>query len=565
VQSLRALVRAAFRGGSAPASLIAAAGAILQILHWARSRPLWLDEQMIALNVRDRGLQDLAGELWLGQTAPLGWLVLQRLLLLLFGTGEMTLRVLPLLFGIGTIATAWWIGRRWLDPLSAALLVLLCSAAPWLVYHNLELKPYSADAFWSLFLPALAAWAADASGNDSAQRSRRIVWWWAAAATGQWFAYGALLVTPGCALVLVAAYAWRRGWRGVVDAGGPGLGWLAIFGLNYALALRHTSGSAYLHTYWASAMPPAAASAADTIRWLLDQLPPLALKPAGATTATLFWIAVVAGLALLIRWQPPLGAAMALVPLSAFLLAGLRLVPLYERLTLWMVPALYVGVAALAHAAVRFARLAYAARRATWLAPAIVCLLTAAATSVEICRNGWSEVDISARKRGNHELDDRATVRWLMSQHRDGDVLVTTHLGLPAVWWYGNLPMAGEGTRRTSSGAVEILEASHVPAGPNCHPTALADAVSTHRRVLVHLGFRFDDVPKHFDDLLMDRLSTIGSVTEYRSFTGRSRAGIVDLTRAPDRPQNVGGRSVPQDDTFVRSVGCIAVQPATGW
>ena len=40
---------------------------------------MWVDEEMIALNLRDRGWLDLAGPLWLGQTAPLGWLALQRL------------------------------------------------------------------------------------------------------------------------------------------------------------------------------------------------------------------------------------------------------------------------------------------------------------------------------------------------------------------------------------------------------------------------------------------------------------------------------------------------------
>ena len=41
----------------------------------------------------------------------------------------------------------------------------------------------------------------------------------------------------------------------------------------------------------------------------------------------------------------------ATVPVAAVLLAALRVVPFYERLTLWMVPSLYVGVALLADVA----------------------------------------------------------------------------------------------------------------------------------------------------------------------------------------------------------------------
>jgi hypothetical protein len=565
VPSPRAFLRATRFYWSTPASPIAAAGVALHILQWARSRPFWLDEEMLALNLRDRGFHELPGALWLGQTAPLGWLALQRTVLLVFGSSERALRTVPLCFGIATILTAWWIGRRWLDPIAASLLVFLCSVGPWLVYHNLEMKPYSADAFWGLLLPALTAWAAEDPNQGRDDRSRRVVVWWIVAAIGQWFAYGALLVTPACALVLLAVFARRGGWRGAIAVARPGLAWLAVFGLNYFLTLRYTSSSAYLHDVWAGEMPPAGAGAADTIRWVFGQLQPLAMKPGGASDPVLFWLAAAAGLALLIRFHPPLGVALTLVPLSAFLLGALRMVPLYERLTLWAFPALYVGLATLAHAAVRFGRTAHTEKRWTMWAPSIVCGLVAIAIGADISRNGWSELDVPRRKRGNHDLDDRTAVRWLIAQRRPGDIVVTTHLGLPALWWYGNLPVPDPADRRGPAHGAEILEVSHVPAGPGCDPNALLDAVATHPRVLVHLGFRFDDVPRHFDDLLMDRLSTIGSVIDYRSFTGRSRAGIVDLTRPADRPQRPASRSAPLDDAFVRYVGCIAVKPAARW
>ena len=35
---------------------------------------------------------------------------------------------------------------------------MLCSIGEWLVFFTLELKHYSADAFWALLLPALGAW-----------------------------------------------------------------------------------------------------------------------------------------------------------------------------------------------------------------------------------------------------------------------------------------------------------------------------------------------------------------------------------------------------------------------
>ena len=55
--------------------------------------PLWLDEETIALNLRDRTIADLAGALWLGQSAPLGWLAIVHAVIGALGTSEMALRL----------------------------------------------------------------------------------------------------------------------------------------------------------------------------------------------------------------------------------------------------------------------------------------------------------------------------------------------------------------------------------------------------------------------------------------------------------------------------------------
>jgi hypothetical protein len=76
------------------AALAAAAGAAVLVYWTSTARPMWVDEEMLALNVRDRGVGELAGPLWLDQSAPFGWLVLERAVMLLFGTGERAVRAL---------------------------------------------------------------------------------------------------------------------------------------------------------------------------------------------------------------------------------------------------------------------------------------------------------------------------------------------------------------------------------------------------------------------------------------------------------------------------------------
>ena len=89
---------------------LVAAGA--SVSTWRAAPPFWLDEETIAINIRDRGFTQLSGALWFGQSAPLGWLIVQHAIVRLFGTGELVLRFVPLAFGLATIGVAIWIARR---------------------------------------------------------------------------------------------------------------------------------------------------------------------------------------------------------------------------------------------------------------------------------------------------------------------------------------------------------------------------------------------------------------------------------------------------------------------
>jgi hypothetical protein len=545
----------------AAAMILAWAGAALEIAQWAAARPLWLDEEMIAINLRDRTLADLAGPLWLGQSAPFGWLALQRGITQLFGTSELVLRFVPLLFGLGTLATAVWIGRRWMGPLGAAVLVLLCVVGQWISFYALELKPYSADIFWSLLLPALATWAFEASD----ERRVRITVWWIVAAVGQWFANGALLVTPSCAVALLLCLWRQHGWRAATGAAVPGLVWAGSFGLHWATTLRHTIASSFLQEYWSFALPPASAGIGGTVFWLASQLSPFAIKPGGANLWFLFWIAVGAGVALLIRDRFPLGLAIGLIPVSAFALAACRLAPLYERLSLWVVPALYVAIATSIDGGLSLFRTKWSQRRWIIASLAATAAIVGTLVSVDLAARGVEDMRINRPRSSNHELNDRDTLRWLIERRQPNDVLMTTHLGLPAAWWYGGVPISepDRGGRDPVGG--RVLQVQHHWPGPECGADALRSTLSHSSRVLVYLGFRFDDVPKGFDDMLWNDLRELGSLVAERQIGERSRAAIVDLRLPPDYPVGTH-RGLPEwPNAPPRPEGCLIVTPGERW
>ena len=500
-------------------------GAGIEIVQWLRNAPLWVDEEMIALNFRDRPFTRLAGPLWLGQSAPLGWLFAQRAVLLTLGTSELVLRLIPLMCGIGLLIAAAWVGLRWMGAIAAMTLVAMLTAGEWISHYTFELKHYSADTFWALLLPALAVWALEQ--NDQASRARRR-WtlWWLTAAAGQLFANGAMLVTPASAVVMFAVIFRRGGVRHVTPFVAASAIWFVTFTAHYWLSLQYTQNSRFLWTIWGGEVRPESAGLVETVRWLAGRLEPIAWRPGGATAPLLFWIAATAGF--LVGRRRLLGVMFVVVPLSAVLLAVLRLVPLYDRFALWMVPALYVGVALLLDTGVHHTVGGWTSRRWIRVASGAVFVTAALSAAADVVAQGRRHLDIGVPADNNHGVDDRTAVKWLLAQTRPGDAVVATRLGWPGIWWYGSIPLSPRPPGGKLPGGVPMIEMYHQRIDCSGDFAALA---AEFRRLIVYVGF--PDHEPEFRGLVVEELRAVGRIVESRDFAALSRVLIVETGGAP--------------------------------
>ncbi|MCM3880449.1 MAG: hypothetical protein ND807_10115, partial [Vicinamibacterales bacterium] len=402
-------------------------------------------------------------------------------------------------------------------------------------FFPLEAKHYSGDTLFGLLLPVLAVWALEPPTDATVIRSRRMLAWWLAATIGHWLAYGSLFVAPACAVALLVVTWQRAGARTAMLAMLPGFLLVASFGAHYWLSMQFTLHNKGLQDYWWHAFPPAEAGVTQTLAWFGSRFPALARNPGGTRLWAAFWIAAIAGMALAFRHHRALGLVLVSVPISAFVFAGFGLVPLEERLSLWMLPSLYIAMA------ITVDRV----RTAAAMAVAVVTVIV----SVDIARAGVQELRL--RPRSNHNLDDRAGVRFLMTQRQPGDVLVTMRMGLPAVWWYAGAD-------------VPALEARHHVPGSECRASDLATALNGKTRVALYLGFA-SDVPEGLQKLVLDTLSSRGTMTAYKRVAEEGVAAVFDL-REPPVPW---GTLVTPEGTVagpvVRPPGCIGFFQQTRW
>lgn len=495
-------------------------GAAVRIWQWALGHSFWLDEQLIALNLRKYSLAQLAGEQDNGTGAPLGWAWLERLILQTLGEGERALRLPSLVFGVAILVVAWWIGRRWLGQLGGAALVTMFAVNPSMVIYSEQLKHYSADVLWVLLLLALAGLVV-----EEPRSKRRILGFWAVAAIGLWFSMGALLIVPGLALVLGFQAVIRHGWRATLPHLPAGLGYVASFLLHYQLSLRHTVGNSYLTSVWSSVgYPPDSAGLRLTFTWFWGQLRALGENPlglAGPGMSKLFWLLALGGLLMALWHRLEFGLLLALPLVSAVLLSLLHLVPLAVRLALWVVPVLFIAVASCIAAGAALIGRAWRERHREqrWQSSAKLGLgtLAIAGLLVTIPMAGQT----SAIVRGEQDMDDRGAIHWMIEQRRPGDlVLLVSAAGRAAAWF------DPEGRLNPARGVVSV------PAGPECDPQGLAKATAGYRRVLAYAGVRYMPYNETYQ-VLRDRLAELGEIKQTQRFGKLGLVYVVELTGQP--------------------------------
>lgn len=328
-------------------------GAVLRVYQYLANSSLWLDEAALARNILDRPVTALLRSLDYAQSAPVGFLAVEKGIVTLFGSSEYAFRAFPLACGIVSLLLFWLAAKRVLSGWAATYAVGLFSLGTPFVYFSSQVKQYSSDIAFAILI-LLAAIEIRRRGV-----TKKRAWLLGViGAVAVWFSLPALFVLTGIGAALVILV-WKA--RDFETARVLLRTWF-LWGVSSAaagiFALRNVTPAdrEFFRSIWAEGFMPMPPRSLTEVLWPFSKLT-LAFgafaSGMGRTNGGLNyrWSWVFAAMMLLGLWalwkrQRDVALFLALPIVVAVAASALKLYPFTARLFVFLLPSLLLAIAA---------------------------------------------------------------------------------------------------------------------------------------------------------------------------------------------------------------------------
>lgn len=312
-------------------------GVLFRVIQYLSARPLWVDEAMLVMNLVSRPISGLFRPLDYEQQAPIGFLLIEKILIIFFGNDELVLRLFPLAASIASLGAMAMLVLDIMPPPFAFLSLLFFSFSAPLIYYASEVKPYALDLTIGVFLSALSA---RIFITDRTKTSRALVAIFVVGAVGLWFSQAIAFILAAIGTVGMVSSARKRDMRMVCVWVGISAGWLASFLIQESITLQ-----AFLDRYkevlseYYVPFPP---RSFDDLGWYTDSIAKLFRNPGGIDVWPLGVVTFILGTWYLVRTKPKLLTLLLLPAVLAFVVSTFRYYPFGGRFLLFFVPSLLI-------------------------------------------------------------------------------------------------------------------------------------------------------------------------------------------------------------------------------
>lgn len=323
-----------------------AIGTVLRLLLLAEQRSLWVDEAMLAFNITSRGFASLLGVLDFHQSAPPGFLWIEKLASMPSnGTSETAWRIFPFVSGVAALILIWLVARRMFGSPAAAIVTVVASLSPLFLRYGVELKPYASDALATCLIVAAAL---PVLREPNLRRG-----WIRLGVIGLvalFFSHFAIFALAGVGLALCADSRVRSvdGWFRLAAL--MGVAWIAWFVLEFVLIIGPSAASMQAIGYWDTAyLTFGAADLGDRWRQALHFIfaSPIREFAYGWASLAVVLGTFLLGIAALVRRREVAFAVLIAAPIAFTIAASIAgYFPPARRLILFIAPLVLLGYGA---------------------------------------------------------------------------------------------------------------------------------------------------------------------------------------------------------------------------
>ena len=318
-------------------------GAVLRVREYLLSNALNEDEAALSLNIINKSVVELFGRLESNQVAPIGFLLLEKFAVTLFGTTEYSLRLVPLLFSLASLVLFCEVARRYLTGASLMFALGLFTSSAYLINYGAQVKQYSGDVTIALAVTLAGLYLA-----DQTLTSTQIAWFAFLGAAVVWFSHPSVFVLAGVGSTLGIAAIWHRDWRRLTRLAVACGIWSISFLASFVVSLRGASLKTGLERSWDAKktfMPLPPSSIAD-LKWFPETLVRFFTNPLTSPVPAIAVAVLIIGFFAAYRINRQRLLLLTLPVLFTLAASGLHKYPFGKRLILFLVPTVILLIAA---------------------------------------------------------------------------------------------------------------------------------------------------------------------------------------------------------------------------
>lgn len=245
-------------------------GVTLCAIHYIYNRSLWVDEAMLASSIITRNLSNLVSSpLDWGQSAPIGYLYMVKIVTLILGNGELPLRIWSLVSFVGSAFLLFFVLKFVCEVKHPLIFTAVFVLLPYYAYYGNELKQYMSDNMFVILTILIY--------GLYYKKRIDITFLVFSYAFIIWFSFAAVFYIASCMIIVVITLL-VRSVKGFRDNGNRVSGVLQLsvcivvaisFALNYWMWLRQTSDNTGGAEYWVLLRFPLIPASAQDVKTMI--------------------------------------------------------------------------------------------------------------------------------------------------------------------------------------------------------------------------------------------------------------------------------------------------------